>query len=495
MHERELKFAPGPSFRLPPLTDPAAGVQAGPAETIRLVATYFDTADLRLTRAGASLRFRDPEGWTVKLPVEQGELLTRDEVHLPGEPGDPPPAAVDLVAAVVRRAPLDVVARLTTRRERVHLFDGTGHPVGEVADDEVSVLDGARLVARFRELEVEITEDAPESVATSVAARLRMAGAGSPHFVPKVVRALGPRALEPPDIGPVDPPRRDATAAELAHFAVASAVARLVAHDPGVRAGDDPEDVHKMRVATRRLRSDLRTFRPVVDTDWSKPVRTELEWLGSLLGAVRDAEVLLERLEARLLDLPDGDRDSGKLVLESLRATREDARVELLAGLRSDRYLGLLDELVVAAHAASITPDHDDDVEPADLLRKPWRRLRDAVDALDDDSPDAALHEVRKLAKWNRYAAEAVAPALGKPAALFARRATKLQDVLGEHQDAVVAAQWLRDHAVGLDDAPAGQSFVAGELTAIERRAGDDSRARWPRGWKRLRRVRPSTWS
>src|SRR3954471_1837718 len=152
MHERELKFTPGPSFRLPPLTDPVAGVQAGPPETIRLVATYFDTPDLRITRAGASLRFRDPEGWTVKLPVGTGEVLTRDEIHLPGEPGDPPVAAVDLVAAIVRHAPIAVAARLTTRRERVHLFDGTGHPVGEVVDDEVSVLDGARLVARFREL-------------------------------------------------------------------------------------------------------------------------------------------------------------------------------------------------------------------------------------------------------------------------------------------------------------------------------------------------------
>lgn len=495
MHERELKFTPGPSFRLPPLTDPVAGVQEGPPETIRLVATYFDSPDLRLTRTGASLRFRDPEGWTVKLPLGGGELLTRDEIHLPGEPGDPPVAAVDLVAAIVRHAPLVVVARLTTRRERVHLFDGTGRPVGEVVDDEVSVLDGARLVARFRELEVEITEDAPEAVATAVANRLRMAGAGLPHQVPKVVRALGPRALDPPDLGPVGTPGRHASAAELAHHAVAVAVARLVAHDPGVRTGHDPEDVHKMRVATRRLRSDLRTFRPVLDTAWSEPVRGELEWLGGLLGAVRDSDVLLDRLERRLQELPDADRDAGNLVLESLRVAREHARDELLAGLRSDRYLALLDELVVASHAASITPDHDDDVEPAALLRKPWRKLRDAVAALDDDPPDAELHEVRKLAKWSRYAAEAVASSLGMPAQRFARRAAALQDVLGEHQDAVVAARWLREHAAALRDAPIEQSFVAGELTAVERRAGDDSRAEWPAVWKRLRRVRPSTWS
>ncbi len=117
MHERELKFTPGPSFRLPPLDDPEHGVRADPAGSARLVAIYFDTADLRLARAGASLRYREPEGWTVKLPVARSELLTRDELHVHGEPGDPPEGAVDLVAAIIRRAPLVIVARLITLRE------------------------------------------------------------------------------------------------------------------------------------------------------------------------------------------------------------------------------------------------------------------------------------------------------------------------------------------------------------------------------------------
>ncbi|MEX2100652.1 MAG: CHAD domain-containing protein, partial [Acidimicrobiia bacterium] len=312
MHERELKFAPGPSFRLPVLTDPELGVHAGTPDTLRQVAVYFDTADLRLARAGASLRYRDPEGWTVKLPVGRGELLTRDEIQLHGEPGEPPESAVDLVAALIRRAPLAPVARLTTRRERIVLRDARGEKVGEVVDDEVSVLDGARLMARFRELEVEIEPEAPAGIAVSVATQLRAAGAGLPHMIPKVVRALGPRALEAPDVAPVGKLPRDATAAEIAHAAVAETVGRLIAHDPGVRTGEDPEDVHKMRVATRRLRSDLRTFRPVVDEEWSEPVRAELEWIGGLLGGVRDTEVLLDRLDTRLGELVDSDRDAGK---------------------------------------------------------------------------------------------------------------------------------------------------------------------------------------
>ena len=494
MQERELKFAPGPSFRLPALSDPDLGVHAGAPDTFRLVAIYFDTADLRLARAGASLRYRDPEGWTVKLPVGRDAMLTRDEVNLHGEPGEPPDAAVDLVAALVRRAPLAPVARLTTRRERVVLRNAGGDKVGEVVDDEVSVLDGVRLVARFRELEVEIEPSAPADVGEKIAARLRGAGAGLPHMIPKVARALGPRALEPSDIATVGELPTCASAAQIAHTAVTGAVARLIAHDPGVRTGEDPEDVHKMRVATRRLRSDLRTFRPVVDEEWSEPVRDELQWLGGLLGKVRDTEVLIDRLEARLDELAETDRDAGKHLIDSLRATREDARAALLEGLRSDRYLALLDELVLATHEAALTPDHDDDVSPEKLVRKPWRKLRDAVAALDEEPPDTELHKIRKLAKWCRYAAEAVEPAIGKPARRFAKRATALQDVLGEHQDAVVASQWLRDYAGDLGGSSAELSFVAGELAAIERRAADDSRAQWQKAWKSLRRERPSRW-
>jgi CHAD domain-containing protein len=369
--------------------------------------------------------------------------------------------------------------------------------LGEVVDDEVSVLDGARLVARFRELEVELAPDTPEGVAESIAMRLRVAGAGLPHLVPKVVRALGPRALEPPDV--VLPPKPGPTsgAAAIAHAAVVGSVARLLAHDPGVRRGDDPEDVHQMRVATRRLRSDLRTFRPVIRKEWSDPVRGELEWLGGLLGAVRDTEVLLDRLDARLDALAEVDRDAGKRLLDALRSHRDDARVALLAGMRSDRYLTLLDELVAATHASVLTPDHDHVDLAADierLVRKPWRELRDAVDALDEEPPDAALHAVRKLAKRARYAAEATQPALGQSARDFARRAAALQDVLGEHQDAVVAEHWLRDHAVSRDDGAVEHAFVAGQLVTIERQAADRAREQWQPAWNRLRHARPSLW-
>jgi CHAD domain-containing protein len=388
----------------------------------------------------------------------------------------------------------------------------SGESLGEVVDDEVSVLDGARLVARFRELEVELEPDVPEGVAESIAMRLHTAGAGLPHLVPKVVRALGPRALEPPDVVTPPKPGADSSAAAIAHAAIVDSVVRLLAHDPGVRLGDDPEDVHQMRVATRRLRSDLRTFRPVVDRGWSDLLRDELEWLGGLLGGVRDTEVLLDRLDARIDGLAEVDRDAGKRLLDTLRDHRDDARVALLAGLRSQRFLALLDELVgatVALTLADVAVDTNvatnadtdgvtrsgDDIDLERLIRKPWRELRDAVDALDEEPPDPALHAVRKLAKRARYASEAIQPAVGRSAKDFARRAAALQDVLGEHQDAVVAEEWLREHASSGHERGAEYAFVAGQLVSLERLAADDARAQWWRAWKQLRRVRPSHWS
>jgi CHAD domain-containing protein len=125
-------------------------------------------------------------------------------------------------------------------------------------------------------------------------------------------------------------------------------------------------------------------------------------------------------------------------------------------------------------------------------VTKPWKRLRDAVDALEDDPPDEALHEVRIRAKRARYAAEAVAPACGRDARRFAKRMTDVQDVLGEHQDAVVAEQWLRARLGTSASGP--MLFVAGELAAAERAAGRAARARFPRVWRRARRGRLRRW-
>jgi CHAD domain-containing protein len=140
------------------------------------------------------------------------------------------------------------------------------------------------------------------------------------------------------------------------------------------------------------------------------------------------------------------------------------------------------------------SPDVDDpdDIELEKFARRPWKKLRRAVTELDDDPPDAALHQIRIRAKRARYAAEAVAPAVGRDAQRFAKRIADVQDLLGEHQDAVVAEEWLRAQlGPGVNGA---MLFVAGELAAIERAASKASRARWPKVWRRARRRKYRDW-
>jgi CHAD domain-containing protein len=496
--EREVKLAVPPDFVLPPLTDPGGDVFAAPEETLELHATYFDTDDYRLSRAGASVRARD-DGWTVKLPNGMdGEALVRGEHAIDGaiDQPHPPDDALDLVRALTRGAPVAPVAVLRTVRHRVRLHSGDAREVGEVVDDHVEVRapDSTDVTDSFREIEVELPEAATGAHRAIVLARLRGAGAGQADPTPKIVRALGPVATAPADV--VVPELDRSPPPELVvRRAIAASVARLIANDAGVRLGDDAEAVHQARVATRRLRSDLRTFRALIDERWADALRDELRWLGDVLGAVRDTDVMLERLNAHVAGLDHIDQPAAEHLLDRLRHERERAVEQLLTAFRSERYDTVLDHLVHAAQRPRLLlrVDDDDDREMLrDLVRRPWEQLARDVHALPDQPTDTALHEIRIRAKRARYAAEAVEPAIGKPARTFARALVALQDVLGDNQDAVVAGEWLRRAAA---DTPNGeQSFAAGLLAATEREALQRSRDRWRAAWENVDRKRVRGW-
>lgn len=291
-----------------------------------------------------------------------------------------------------------------------------------------------------------------------------------------------------PDVG------RDATVADVVRRALAGSVLRLLRHEPGVRLGADPEDVHQARVATRRLRSHLRTLRDVVEPEWAGGLRRELRWLGRNLGAVRDADVLRGRLRSRAASLPEADRPDVDALLVALDGQREQARERLLSSLREPRYPALRDALLEAARAPLVLGETA--AAPAGPTLRPalsarWKGLARAIDVVIEDPGDEALHAARIRAKHARYAAEAVTPLFGKRAEAFAKAATALQDVLGEHQDAVVAGAWLRQ-AAGASPASA---FVAGRLAELEAEAGRAAEAAWPRAWKTLSRKRLRFWS
>jgi CHAD domain-containing protein len=450
--EREVKLAAWGGFVLPALDDLEPDLSVEALKVKKLDATYYDTRDLRLARAGVSLRHRvgDDPPWTVKLPEgDSGPVMSRREIPFDGPAGTIPAAAGAMVRAYARSEPLVAVARLKTERTRVGL-SVNGTQVAEIADDEVSVYHGRRLASRFREVEVEVEDEAPESLLPAVVERLRQAGAGAPDRTPKVVRALGPRALEPLP-GVVTAVGPDSTMGEVLQAAVGNALTRIVAHDPGVRLGDDPEDVHQARVGTRRMRSDLRTFRPLLDPDWVAGLRDEAGWYAALLGDVRDTEVLMERLEHQAAGLPAEDAGAVAPIVRRLAKDRQAARVRLLKGMDDPRYVAFLDRLTDAASAPLFLESGGGDgpeQAAADalpgLVRRPWRRLAKAVKALPEVPADEQLHEVRILAKHTRYAAEAAAGVVGKRATAFAKQIAAVQTVLGDHQDACVMEDWLR---------------------------------------------------
>jgi CHAD domain-containing protein len=491
--ETEQKFLLKGGRELPGPNKLVKGLGSYSLARVHQEAVYYDTADLRLTRAGASLRFRSDDGWTVKLPHRQDELMEREEIVLGFIGGDgPPQEAVALVHALSRSAPLEEIATVSTERLEIRIVDRDGHQVGLIDDDRVQATARTRSTRSFHEVEFEIAPDADSDLVHELVARLRKAGAKPDGQLPKVVRALGEPGREAPDVVPGDRLDRRSTPGELVQSCLANGVHRLVTHDPVVRTDSDPEGVHQARVGTRRLRSDLRTLRPLLATAWTEPLRDELKWLGELLGDVRDADVLGDLLGRRLSELPDATQRDGTALGRKLADERREHLATLRHALESRRYLTLLDNLVGIVREPPLDRIHHDPTtrnRPAieRLTRKPWKRLRRGVDQLSDPPTDPELHEIRKRAKQARYAYEATAPILGKPARRLARELAELQDILGAHQDAVVAADWLCAAAVEIGDPKAG--FAAGRLAQIfddERRT---LRTDWQRQWKRVRRA------
>lgn len=488
--ERELKLEAPETFSLARLGARLNSYVTSAVELHRLHTVYYDTDDYRLARWGCSLRFRHDEGWTLKLPAGRATRgLARAEHVFEGGPQTVPAGALDLATAYLRGTMPHPVAELRTLRTKRHVFADDGTDLAEVVEDDVRVVDGSRVVERFRELEIELMRGAADETLDRLAALLRAEGAGPPDPTPKNVRALGDRARDPeiaaPSIGP------KASAGDLVRAVLASSVERLVRIDAAIRLNPDPEAVHDARVAVRRLRSDLRTFVPVLDRDWACELRNRMRWLGDGLSAARDADVMLTRLERRTLELPESDRRRSDELLDRFRAGRDEAYERVRAMLHEERYVELLRDIVDAAKRPTLNPcaaDAASDVIPA-LMADAWAALRRAVRERGRPPSDRELHRIRIKAKRVRYAAEAITPVIGQPARRFAKRVERLQTVLGDHHDAVVAGLRLRS-----EGERSGAGFLAGELVVLEYQSACDARTAWGNVWREAAKKRYRFW-
>jgi len=455
IRETERKYEFGPGAALPSLHDlPSVSRESGMAEQT-LEAEYYDTADLRLVRSGVTLRRRrggsDP-GWHLKLPLN-GDA--RREIQLPlGRAGRRVPAELaGLVRAYARGGALQPVALITTKRRGRVLLDHAGNSLAEVLEDDVSArtMGESTTLTHWREAEMELT-GGDEGLLEAADKRFRRAGLRPAGHPAKLARALADQLPAP------DRRQRLTSAASAGDVMLAYArlqAAALQALDPMIRRGE-PGSVHDMRVATRRLRSILKSAGKNLDMPAASGLRAELKWLGGVLGEVRDNEVLARYLQARLAEIA-ADQLMGPVqarVSAYFAPRAASAREALREALDTGRYIALLNDLDQSLRGplpAGKARQPAADVWPAAVKRtsrRVRRRARRAGRAPAGHARETAMHETRKAAKDARYTAEAASLAGRKKDRRVVRCMTKIQSTLGDHHDAVVARDTARDIGV-----------------------------------------------
>jgi CHAD domain-containing protein len=449
--ETERKYDVPDGFVLPSLVGTAGIRESAAAETHDLDATYFDTDELTLMQNRRTLRRRTgggDAGWHLKTPGSGGSR-TEHRLPLNGDHDTVPAELKGQVRAIIRREQLKPIARLRTHRIETPLRDAKGRTLALIAQDQVTAeTDGGE--QRWQEVEVELV-DGDTAVLEAVERRLLTAGATPAEGPSKVARALDGRLPHPgkvksKKINPVFAYAREQRDA-------------LTEYDPGVRQGD-PEAVHKMRVATRRLRSTLKTFKR--SFPGFAEVGDELKWLADLLGQVRDGQVQKGKLLAGVEEAGPDFADAARRIAQYLDDQVDRGRAALAETLESERYLALLDRV---DRLASLPGNGEP--KPLSRARKSLHKADALLDQALADGVDAELHDARKAYKRARYAVEVFAPGAGKQGKQLVNVLTDLQDVLGAHQDSVVARELL--HELGPD------SFWFGVLWGRQEQVGRET--------------------
>ena len=493
--EVERKFDVVESAVSPSFEGIAAVAHVETAPTQSLDATYFDTPAQDLARNKITLRRRTggtDAGWHLKLPAGPD---ARTEIRAPLDTAGPadqhrvPDELRDVVLAIVRDRPLEPVARIATERQNQVLYGVDGTALAEFSNDHVTAWstgaadESSRAEQEWREWELELvagngTTDA--ELLDRLCNRLLDAGAAPAGHGSKLARVLGtteaPEAAQPP----TDP----------MHRAVAEQVGELLVWDRAVRADAD-DAVHQMRVTIRKLRSLLVESQDALGSSDSASILDELRELGNVLGAARDAEVLGQRYQLALDELPP-ELVRGpvreRLVDGARRRYQTGLRRSLLA-MRSQRYFRLLDALdAVVAQPAAAEPGQEAAKVTIDGAYKGVRRAAKAADRAPEEHRNEALHRIRKRAKRLRYTGAATG------AVEVSERAKAIQTLLGDHQDSVVSREHLllqadAAHAAGEDTFTYGLLYQQeADLAESRRDELDDALRQLDKSVRKVRR-------
>lgn len=502
-----------------PALEQAAGVaRMGKPHTDLLEAVYFDTPSHALAARRITLRRRTggkDAGWHLKLPPQAaGDSgdgpQQRTELHAPlGRPDVVPDALLTHLYAYLRGAVPVPVVRLDTRRTTYPLYGDEGVHLADLADDQVTaerLEDGDNTTRQqWREWELELVHGGPVLFAP-VEELLFAAGARPAGHASKLARALGAdtkagkRAAAGED--PADAAGSDKTTALLAGkrapaaavvtVYVAAQIDEVLASDAAVR-GEEPEAVHAMRSAVRRIRSVLAAYAKLYRASPVRRLRSELKWLGQLLGQPRDAEVLRAQLHEQLGRLQPSDGIAGATATVEQRTGGDyDAAYRLLQeALGSNRYFRLLEKLEdfrdnPPVRADSVAPGRRTSAKAVDKAAKRLQRSRKAAKrARRGREQELALHRVRKDAKRLRHVAESAALVHGKRAGKVAKAARRQQKILGQFQDAVVARDLLA--AIAADYGESATAGIYAELLKQQEERMLAARATHRKAWKKSR--------
>jgi CHAD domain-containing protein len=454
-----------------------ARVERSPSQ--QLDAVYFDTPAHDLAARRITLRRRTggtDAGWHLKLPAGPD---ARTEVRAPlGDEGSDavPDELLDAVLAIVRDRPVGPVARISTSRTVDKLYGPDGAALAEFCDDQVVArAEDGDSEQRWREWELELADGDDRDLLDRLANRLLDAGAVPAGHGSKLARVLEGDDGHTPT---VEPP------ADPVHRAVAEQVEQLLVWDRAVRA-DAYDSVHQMRVTTRKIRSLLQASEGAFGISDDAWILDELRQLAGVLGVARDAEVLAERYERTLDELP-AELVRGpvreRLVGGAKKHYKSGLRRSLIA-MRSERYFRLLDALdgLVAAEPPPTLPGEEPAPVTIDAAYKRVRKAAKAAAQAADTDRDEALHRIRKGAKRLRYTAAATGE--GK----VAERAKTIQTLLGDHQDSVVSRTHL-SHQAEAAHAAGQDTFTYGLLYQLEDDLAQRSREQLDKALKKLDR-------
>ncbi|HKB19862.1 MAG TPA: CHAD domain-containing protein [Gaiellaceae bacterium] len=441
--------------------------------------TFYDTAGGRLGRAGFVLRRRIENGkgiWRLTVVCDGVQTL---DVEAPGGPVGPPEELRELVSAASAGFELAPVLRARTHASGLRVKAGS-RSLAKISVSSIALLDGQRATDSFTEIELEQLAAGRKELVRLESA-LVAAGAESLNGAGPLERAL---AQEPRPELPLPSSELEKVREYIRHQ-----YARMLAHDPGVRVGSDPEDLHQLRVAARRLRSVLKTAAPILDPAWVDEIRAELSWLGGELGPARDLDVLVPYLREEAANLDAGDRKALAPLFRKLGLQRATARKAVLKALRSERYLALL----ASIEAAAAGPPPGGTGTLRTQVENDFKKLRTAMRAVDEDPTDEAIHQARIRGKRARYATELLEDELGKQGAKLLSAAKDFQDAAGEHHDAVVAEARIRALLRGVR--AQRTALAAGMLVSRQRVRRDAAARALPKAWRRYEDAAGKVWA